>query len=186
MILQDPKTRIGRIKLYAAMVTEIASVNGERPSLVLALGYRESWLTFAPGYKPKGDPCGRGDSGFAHGIFQIDHRYHSAFVNSPGFESPAEQCGYACSLLAENRLYISHALPSIRSSDLERGVYAAYNASVEKVTRLLEQGLDPDGCTTGKDYSRYIFTFAQALENSYPALVTLPEGGGDFELEDVS
>lgn len=163
------------MKLYAEMVTEIASVAGERPSRVLALAYRESWLTFAPGYKPKGDPVGAGDSGHGRGIFQIDDRYHSKFVNSPSFKNPAEQCWYACCLLAENRLYISHALPSLRGNDLERGVFAAYNANIEKVTRLLEAKQDPDGCTTGKDYSRYIFTLAQAIESSYPALVAPPK-----------
>ena len=172
MVLQDPKTRLGRMKLYASVVVGVATKFGERPSRVLALGYRESFLGFAPGYTPLGDPTGSGDGGHGRGLFQIDDRYHKAFVTSDKFKDPKEQCAFACELLSDNRRYFIGEIPWLLGEELEHCVYAAYNASRDHVLMKYELGEDVDECTTGKDYSKYIFTLADAIESRYPALVS--------------
>lgn len=183
MTRQDPGTQLGRMRLWAPMINDVAAKTGERRTRLIGLMYRETWCGFAPGYSPKGDPCGWGDSGHAFGLFQIDKRYHRSFIDAEiaraiwdsqkGIDyDPRTQAMYACGLLRDAREWFKRSASSVNGDALERAVYAAYNASEYRVYSALMSRQDVDSVTTGKDYSKYVFDLADHIEKdpAYQAL----------------
>jgi hypothetical protein len=160
---KDPGTKVGRIKVYVPLACSIAPGYGVKPSQILSLGYRESWLGFAPGYLPHG-PCGWADNHNGYGLFQIDKRYHPDFVASEDAKDPAKQMTYACKLLQNNRKILESSMPYLREEIIDRAVFALYNASFTRVKRAIINNQDVDSVTTGKDYSKYIFDLAEMIE----------------------
>ncbi len=171
---KDPGTRISRVRLIAPAVKEAAESTGEDPYRLSALLYRESWCGWAPGYRPKGSWLGWGDNGYAFGPCQIDRRWHKEFIMSAHSQDPLKQLFYACDLLRDGRLAFGRSALSLKGDELERAVYASYNAGFGRVYHQVITGLplrgDPDAVTTGKNYSRWIFRLAEALRSCAPDL----------------
>lgn len=163
---------LNHVRPWRKLVAEVCALTGEDPYHFAAMGCRESgWGEYLV---PKGDPCGTGDHGRGHGLFQIDDRYHRDFVGSVKFKSPKEQALYACKILHGAREWFRRS-PSFRSDDkelLERATYAAYNAGPGHVYHsVVVMGLSQvDAPTTGKNYSADIFGRAAALRELAPQL----------------
>jgi hypothetical protein len=172
-----PRTDLDRVRPWAGLIDEVCALTGENRWRFGALGLRESGWGWAPGYFPKGDPCGTGDHGHGFGLFQIDDRYHASFVRSADAQEPFRQALYACRLLREARDWFKRSAARAYDADhLEHAVYAAYNAGPGRVYHQIVMGLDPDEATTGKDYSRWIWAKAAALELDAPDLFGPPLG----------
>jgi hypothetical protein len=162
MIYPDPKTRLGRMKIWTPLIKEVSVKTGECRERLIGLMWRESLCGFA--LSPPGDPCGLGDNGNGFGLFQIDKRYHASFVNSAVSQDPYQQAMFACDILRSARDWFRRSASSIKGYDLERATYAAYNAGAHSVYVAIMNGKDPDTNTTGHDYSKYIFTLAEVLQ----------------------
>jgi hypothetical protein len=167
----------------APVIREAATITGEDPYRLSGLLYRESWCGWAPGYRPKGSWDGWGDdpdgplgpiTPHAFGLCQIDRRWHRPFIDSAHAKDPLKQVLYACDLLRENRLAFGRSALSLRGDELERAVYASYNAGFGRVYHEVITGRphrgDPDAVTTGKNYSRWIFGLADAFRGLAPDL----------------
>lgn len=161
-MIQDPKTRLGRMKLWTPLIKEVAVKTGECRERLIGLMWRESLCSFA--LNPAGDPCGLGDNGNGYGLFQIDKRYHASFVGSADAKDPEKQAMYACGILNAAREWFKRSASSIKGYDLERAVYAAYNAGEHSVYVALMNRQDPDTHTTDHNYSKYIFDLASVLQ----------------------
>jgi hypothetical protein len=122
-----------------------------KPSLVAAIGSRESgWGVLL---SPFG-PGGTGDGGFGRGLMQIDSQFHPEFTSSNRWKDPAENIRYALdNVLSDYYDYLSRNT-NLRGFELLRGAVAAYNAGPGNVVAAINQGLDVDYYTTGKNYSR--------------------------------
>jgi soluble lytic murein transglycosylase-like protein len=162
-MIVDPGHEFGRVKAYSDMATLVAGQFGIEPSLILALGYRESWLGWSPGYEPKG-PCGWGDNGNAWGLFQIDKRFHGMFVHSLDAQDAEKQMFYALKLLTDNKDCFSRAFPNEGQDTLIRLSLAAYNAGYYGALHGFQSSGDPDHMTTGKDYGKWILNFKNRID----------------------
>jgi hypothetical protein len=163
---------LNHVRPWRHLVAETCALTGEDPYHFAAMGCRESgWGEYLV---PKGDPCGTGDNGHGHGLFQIDDRYHRDFVGSARFRIPKEQALYACQILRDARAWFVRS-PSFRFDDkelLERAVYAAYNAGPGHVYHsiVIVGPSQVDEATTGRNYSADIFARATALRELAPDL----------------
>lgn len=107
---------------------------------------------------PKG-PGGKGDHGHAHGLMQIDYRYHRSFLDAvfddgtPLWKDPAFNVMYGAKLLARNAKALAFDW---------NGAIASYNCGLMRVQRVLaalligsseeEKIAALDKVTTGGDY----------------------------------
>jgi hypothetical protein len=159
--LLDPKDDFLRVEPYLPDFAESALVEGEDTALLAAICLRETWAGWAPGYTPKGSYLGRGDGGHGWGLLQIDDRGPYAHLPKECPEAtPMLQARWACSVLRDARKYLAEFKPHPL---WERGCVAAYNAGAPKIAKVLARWhpgmpleghpeLDPDLCTTGKNY----------------------------------
>jgi len=183
-MMNDPGTRIRRILPWVSMIREVCEATGEDPFRFASLGYRESQWTWSPGYYPRGSTDGWGDDpdgpggrlGYGYGIFQIDRRFHRSFLMRADCKDPKVQAMYACKILRDNRRAFMSSVITVHGDELERCTYAAYNAGYGRVAHqvIVGSGMgthgDPDLVTTGKNYSKWIFTMASALKARVPRL----------------
>lgn len=171
MILNPFTARdLRRLRPWVSVIRTAADEFAIDRFVVAGLMLRESAAGWAKPYHPKGDPCGWGDHGYAFGLFQIDRRYHKAFIESTAARFPLGQARYACGLLAWNRRHIMRRVRGVDPDRLTRGMLAAYNAAFHKVRRALLEGRDPDEVTTGRDYSSWVIKKAHTLRRAQPAL----------------
>lgn len=174
--MTDPGTDLGRALIYAPEVAEACLLEGQDAALVLAIGLRETWLGWAPGYQPKGSPMGWGDGGHARGLFQIDDRgpYKHLPLEAPD-ATPFLQARWVCWILSDT----SAELVRFASSPLfEVAVVAAYNAGSPRVARALRAGRHPDTVTTGGDYGTDVLLRRDRLRLADPVRFPAPGSGG--------
>ena len=175
---------------HRRMLGEVCDLTGEDPFVLAGIGMRESRFGWAGPYWPKGAPDGWGDgatqenprAGWAFGIFQIDRRYHRAFLNRVDRADPAQQAMYACGILRDNRAWFRRN-PAVRTDDLDHlqaMAVSAYNCGPANVARALAESSPGmpfeeavDQRTTGKDYSRWVLRFAAELRELAPELFSL-------------
>jgi hypothetical protein len=103
----------------------------------------------APGYQPPGDVAGWGDRGNAFGFFQIDRRYHWAFIQTDAAQTVYGQALYAAKLLAKNWRRFQGIEDA---NERERLAVITYNASLERVAMMIAAGASVDAAdaTTSK------------------------------------
>jgi hypothetical protein len=125
-------------------------------SLMMAIGSRETWFGYAPGYQPKGTCAGTGDGGHGHGYWQIDDRSFGPWLAKGLWKNVDDCCRQAIRVLVGKRKYISDHL-AIFANDpklLLRATIAAYNCGEGNVVKSIKAGRDVDARTAGGDYSR--------------------------------
>ncbi|MEG3876023.1 S8 family serine peptidase [Microcoleus sp. herbarium7] len=96
--------------------------------------------------------------GFGRGLMQIDYDAHE-FARTGNWGDPRENILYAASVLASSRNYIQQNT-NLQGNDLLRAAIAGYNAGPGNVLKAINQGLDIDYYTTGRDYSRNVLNRA--------------------------
>jgi Bacterial SH3 domain/Transglycosylase SLT domain len=128
---------------YKSLVTTVAApYKWLKPSIVAAIASRESDWGAAL------DSTGRGDSGFGHGIMQIDSGSHQTFLSTQNWRDPAVNIKYAVNnVLAEYYQQLSE-ITELKGFDLLRATIAAYNGGVGGAMNALAAGLDVDANTT--------------------------------------
>jgi hypothetical protein len=154
-------------KQYAASIKEAASKYNLSPSLVCALGSRESNWGLGSDMKPKG-AAGTGDwaprnpsrygyamppdgLGWGRGLLQID--YQQQFGQTGNWRDPEANILYGCNELADNIAYFTKNSAG-QSYDPQRAGIAAYNCGRGNVTRAIKAGYDVDRYTAGNNYSQ--------------------------------
>jgi hypothetical protein len=146
----QPHLQRARERGLIGVVKEAGAAWGVDPAILLGIASRESRVGAALA------PDCTGDGGRAHGVFQIDERFH------PGFASRTDRCDdragaiKAASLLAANK----EDLPTTRAA------VAAYNAGPQSVEEALQRGASPDLPTTGGDYSSDVLQRAEVFRPS--------------------
>jgi membrane-bound lytic murein transglycosylase MltF len=134
---------------YKAAVTAATAPYSKwlKPSILAAIGSRESrWGDDL-------DSEGKGDSGHSRGIMQIDDRYHQTFLDTKDWRDPGVNIQYAVDNVLAAYYTELDQKTNLEGFDLLRGAIAAYNGGVAGVMSALEDGLDVDDATYGKDYS---------------------------------
>ena len=130
-----------------AVTAAAASYKWLKPAILAAIGSRESgWGLFL-------DSNDAGDGGHGRGIMQIDDRYHDNFLKTQNWRDPGVNIKYAVDNVLAAYYTELDQKTNLEGFDLLRGAIAAYNGGVGGVMSALEDGLDVDGYTTGKDYS---------------------------------
>ena len=141
------------LKYKAVIVPVLPKYKYVTLDMVFGLGSRESnWgLSLVNNW---------GDNGFAFGIFQIDKRWNSSFINSPDSKDFTKYTIYSLNILENNIKYFISKHPS-DSEDVNvlRGI-CAYNAGCGGVDNMLKKGSDPNLATTGHDYGTDVISRA--------------------------
>lgn len=163
-----------KVLRYRDAIRAACAAFPEDPFILAALGLRESDLGWGDGYEPKGSPTGWGDNGHAFGLFQLDKRYHAAFISSSYADEPVNQAGYALKVLHATRDWLLHSLPSLAGPSLMEAALCGYNADERHVLAQLQANADPNLVTTGKDYGRWVLAKAAALRSGCISLFASP------------
>lgn len=159
---------------WVPLIVEVCASTGEDRWRFAAMGWQES--RWGDALTPWNDPCGTGDGGHGRGLFQIDDRYHRAFVDSAAFRDPLKQALYACRILRDARQWFKRSTLNTQDPErLERMVYAAYNCGPAKVRTHLVLGHDVDAGTTRKNYSARVWRTAAELQKTMPNLFDVPQ-----------
>ena len=105
------------------------------------------------GYRPDGAWDGTGDAGHAHTPWQLDDRYHAAYLARTD-RTPERDSEYAMQLLAD-RWDVSHDLKTTA---------AAYNSG--RSLDVFASGGDPDTTTTGGNYGADVLSRMAAFQGA--------------------
>jgi len=156
---------------YRGIIEDAARRYDLKPSVICGMGSRESH--WGLGLTPPG-PGGRGDfarrrprgkrrsaeppdgPGYGRGLMQIDYDWHE-FARTGRWQNPRENIMYAGTVLSKARKFFQRKSTSRLSEDkMLRAIIAAYNGGATATLRAIQEGLDIDANTTGKDYSREV------------------------------
>ncbi len=154
-------------KQYSAFIKEAATKYNLSPSLICALGSRESNWGLGSDMKPKGAD-GTGDwaprnpsrfgyamppdgLGWGRGLLQVD--YQQTFAQTGNWRDPQANILYGCNELAGNIAYFSKSSAGQKYDPLRAGI-AAYNAGRGNVTTAIKAGYDVDHYTANGNYSQ--------------------------------
>ena len=155
-------------KKYLAFIKEAATkYTNLSPSLLCALGSRESNWGLSPEMKPPG-PAGTGDwaprdpsrfgyamppdgLGWGRGLLQID--YQQSFAQTGNWRDPQANILYGASELSGNITYFSKTATSKGFDPMRAGI-AAYNCGRGNVTNALKRNYDIDHYTANNNYSQ--------------------------------
>lgn len=164
------------VKQYLPDIRIAAEEHGFSPSLLLAIGSRET--NYAPRYKTQ-----PGDRGHGFSWWQVDIRSYPDWIHSGAWKDPKSAVYKAAEVLDEKRQEISR-LASLRtplsSADLLRCAVAAYNCGSKAAYGNFVNHNDPDRGTTGKDYSADVLAREKVfreLEGTHPLPEPAPEPG---------
>jgi hypothetical protein len=164
--LPAPQTDAQRLAPYREIIAQAAAEADLSPAILAAVGLRETWLGWSPGYYPRGTHLGWGDQGHAWGLWQADVRSWKSWILSPDSMTVLGQARQAALELAANLRVLRTALPSQPGDLLLRAAVAGYNARLGAVAAKLLSGQDVDGPTTGGDYSADVMRRAEALRKA--------------------
>lgn len=153
---------------YGSIIDRVAMLTGLPPSIIAAIGSRESRWGLAlvpPGPGGTGDhlprsyirphrhgPMPDDGLGFGRGLMQIDYDSH-VFARTGAWQDPLENVRYGASVLVEAKSFLRKRT-TLTGRGLLRGALAAYNCGAGNVMRALRQGVDIDFFTAGRDYAR--------------------------------
>ncbi len=173
---EDNSTMLSQLReaqRYYDIIESAAHRYHFQSAVICGIGSRESH--WGLGLTPPG-PAGRGDfaqrkprgqrftdippdgPGYGRGIMQIDYDWHE-FARIGQWQSPKENVLYACEVLDKARKFFQKRT-NLRGEQLLRATIAAYNAGATATLGAINQGLDVDAKTTGRDYSRDVMNRA--------------------------
>lgn len=168
---------MGEALKYAASIRSAATQHDFSPSLVCAIGSRESRWGLSPDMKPSG-PTGTGDwkprkgvmppdnLGWGRGLMQIDYAAFDFAKDASKWQDPDQNIHFACNLLAQNRSLLGGKHPELEPDQLLRATVAAYNTGAGNVNKSLNAGKDVDSTTAGGDYSQDVLSRAAWFEKN--------------------
>lgn len=152
---------------YRGIIEDAARRYDFKPSVICGMGSRESH--WGLGLTPPG-PGGRGDfarrrprgerrsaeppdgPGYGRGLMQIDYDWHE-FARTGRWQNPRENIIYACTVLDNARKFFQRKSINLSEDKMLRAIIAAYNGGATATLQAIQEGLDIDANTTGKDYS---------------------------------
>jgi soluble lytic murein transglycosylase-like protein len=153
-------------KKYFSAISQAATEYNLDPSLICAIGSRESNWGQGSDMRPKG-PSGTGDwaprnpqrwgyamppdgLGWGRGLMQVDYA-QSDFGKTGPWMDPTANILFGSNELATNiKHYTASPIPGV---DPQRAAVAAYNCGQGNVANAIRDGYDVDHYTTGRDYS---------------------------------
>lgn len=100
------------------------------------------------------------------GFTQIDIASFPQFVSSGDWMNPYNCYSQSIAVLENNRLHILNHNPVLKgSTSLVHYSIAAYNCGAGNEDKVILQHLDPDAYTTGHNYSKAVFEFAETYKS---------------------
>ena len=168
------KKQLTEVDKYKDMIKTSSVKYGIQASIILGLGSRES--SWGLSLKPAG-PSGTGDTikrrfptqyrigalppdggGFGRGLMQVDFDAHE-FARSGNWKDPAQNIDYGCSVLRTSIEFLKRKT-QLQSPALIRAGLAGYNCGPGNVLKTVNDGLDVDYYTFGRDYSKDVLNRA--------------------------
>lgn len=156
---------------YGTFIKASASAHNLQPSLICAVGSRESNWGLSPDMHPKG-PSGTGDwakrhgklppdgLGWGRGLMQADYAA-SDFAKDPSkWPDPRQNIEFGCNELALDLGHYETRFPNISKANQLKAAIAAYNTGPGNVDHSLSKGRDVDSTTAGGDYSADVLSRA--------------------------
>ena len=153
---------------YGAFIKSAGALTGLEPSLICAIGSRESHWGLA--LSPPG-PAGTGDrarrhgllppdnQGWGRGLMQADYAASDFAKDPTKWKDPKQNIEFGCKELASNlKRFQNKNLSSV--FETFRAAIAAYNTGQGNVDKSLSIGRDVDSTTAGRDYSKDVISRA--------------------------
>jgi hypothetical protein len=153
---------------YRVFINDACTKYGFQPSVLSGIGSRESRWGLA--LKPQG-PSGTGDfskrsprppvrlsglppdgCGFGRGLMQIDYDFHK-FARGENWKNARENILYGAKVLVDAQKYLLEKT-GWDGLNLLMASVAAYNCGVGNVVKAIQNGLDIDYYSAGRNYSR--------------------------------
>lgn len=104
---------------------------------------------------------GEVDKGYhGYGLTQIDITSFPDFVHSGDWKDPSKVYPMTIKVLESKRHYLVTHFPAVAGDSLNHYITAAYNCGEGNEAKVIAQERDPDAYTTGHDYSKAVFEFA--------------------------
>lgn len=104
---------------------------------------------------------GKGPIAHGFGFTQIDINAFPWFVSSNAWMDPLKCFSQSIAILEGNKVHILTHNPILKDTDsLVHYSIAAYNCGAGNEDKILIQHLDPDAYTTGHNYAKCVFTYA--------------------------
>jgi hypothetical protein len=156
---------------YGATIVEAAARHRQRPEVMAGIVMRETQGGLSPLLDRQG-PGGRGDRDkegryHGHGLCQIDDRSFPEFCSGSDWKDAAKNIEMGARVLGRKRAFLAARTLGLKlaNDDLEKAAIAAYNAGEGRVLKAIEQGRDPDSCTTHGDYAAAVLRYAELYLN---------------------
>ncbi len=156
---------------YGVMIAEAAAKHRHRPEVVAGIVMREtqgglSPLLDRPGSEGRGDRDKEGRY-HGHGLCQIDDRSFPEFCAGLDWKDAAKNIEMCARVVGRKRAFLAARTLGLKltNDDLERAAIAAFNAGEGRVLKAIEQGRDPDSCTTHGDYAAAVLRYAELYLN---------------------
>ncbi|HEX5078824.1 MAG TPA: peptidoglycan-binding protein [Geminicoccaceae bacterium] len=159
---------------YGALIETAAAEAGLLPAVLAGLGSRQSrWglalnprgpagtldLAPRPFVRPwRAAPLPPDGQGFGRGLLRLDYDAH-AFARQGDWRDAAANVREGCRILGEARALLRRR-SVLHGRGLLRGALAAYNCGTGNVLHAIQQGLDIDFYTSGRNYSRDVLSRA--------------------------
>ena len=158
---------------YKDFIAASSSKYGIQQCVVLGLGSRESQWGLA--LSPVG-PAGTGDTikrrfptqyrtaalppdgGFGRGLMQVDFDAHE-FARTSNWKDPGANIDYGCSVLSGSVSFMKRKT-DLKETELVRAGIAGYNCGPGNVLKTVQNGLDVDYYTFGRNYSKDVLNRA--------------------------
>jgi hypothetical protein len=156
---------------YGTSIKASASAHNLQPSIICAVGSRESNWGLSPDMHPKG-PSGTGDwakrhgkmppdgLGWGRGLMQADYAASSFAKDAAEWTDPRQNIEFGCNELASDLHHYKTRFPDLPEEKQLQAAIAAYNTGPGNVDHSLSKGRDVDSTTAGHDYSTDVLSRA--------------------------
>lgn len=100
-----------------------------------------------------------------YGITQIDIGSFPDFIKSGDWKDPLKCFIKSIDVLNIARTYLLNHEPVLAGESLNHYITAAYNCAEGNEQKVIVKHLDPDAYTTGHNYSKEVFEFAEVYKS---------------------